>query len=75
VALGTDPTEPDTDGDGDGVRDGEEIDRGTDPLVADDGGGDRDPGQDEGKGCSCDSGGGPGFGWLALGVLLLRRRR
>jgi hypothetical protein len=29
VALGTDPTDPDTDGDG--VRDGEEIDRGTDP--------------------------------------------
>jgi MYXO-CTERM domain-containing protein len=73
VALGTDPTDPDTDGDG--VRDGEEIDRGTDPLVADDGGGDKDPGQGEGEGCSCDSGGGPGFGWLALGLLLLRRRR
>ncbi|MCO4773846.1 MAG: DUF11 domain-containing protein, partial [Deltaproteobacteria bacterium] len=66
-ALGTDPCGEDTDGDG--IPDGTEVTLGLDPTV---------PDGPQGSGCNCDTTGGTGAGWLALGVLAvlgLRRRR
>ncbi|MGM0575590.1 MAG: OmpA family protein [Myxococcota bacterium] len=70
----TDPLDPDTDGGG--VKDGDEIDNGTDPNDPED---DFDPAGLSGENfVGCTSGGGDDFGlglFLALGILLSVRMR